>query len=462
MGRIIGIELGASSCRVQVHDERLGVVVPIPSRDGESSIPAVVAWVDGEFVVGARAKRRQVFDPTTVVTGIRDSLHKSKPLRLAGREHAPAEVAAHIFEQAKELSESYLGEDVTGAVFAVPPALGGTAKEAWERAAGLAGLDVAGLVPVPVAAAIAFGLVPADTTREIDVGAAFSSVVVCDLGATTFDVALVEIDGPNSIIMSIAGDHHLGGDDFDRAIVDWLLRLIEEEHGVDLRSPRASADFSTAYHRVRAEAERVKLALDSQSSATVMLPSLFRHQARGTEVHVEHRLGRDEFHLLIAAHLATIRRSLHRVLEGTFIGPSEIDKVLLVGGGTRLPRISTLIEEHFGQAPLSQANPDRTVARGVALRARGLEEAQGAPEPDPVREETDGPSESSPPIALLSADAARTWAQAQKMLSGLPEAGQRAMSAPMEAFLAALRSGNKIAIEQASNELWDQMFSWMM
>ncbi len=391
MSRIIGIDLGTTYSCVSVFDDRQGKFVVIPGRTGAPTTPSVVGVTrDGQVVVGAAAKARMAVEPEGTVAEIKrhmgepardgDGRERTGPdgkpvpytLRFAGREHTPEMVSAYVLREMKEVAELYLGEPVASAVITVPAYFKGGARRATEDAGALAGLKVACLVSEPTAAAIAFGM----TARRDDEDEEDRPrrILVYDLGGGTFDVSVIEISRGDIEVKGVGGDHHLGGVDFDRAIVDWALRRIREEHGVDLAraggvDPDVAASWKEGLARIASEAEKVKVALSAQQSASLTLPFLFMHPEMRKMVSIDYALSRSEFLTMIAPKLKATIATVDRTLADVKLAKEEIDDVLLVGGSTRIPKVQELLERHFGKAPRRDVNPDECVALGAAMQA---------------------------------------------------------------------------------------------
>ena len=391
MSRIIGIDLGTTYSCVSVFDDRQGKFVIVPGRSGAQTTPSVVGVTrDGQVVVGASAKARMAAEPESAIAEIKRHMGEpqrdgtgrellgadGKPVpyavRFAGREHTPEMVSAYILRELKEVAEMYLGEPVASAVITVPAYFKGGARRATEDAGALAGLKVACLVSEPTAAAIAFGM----TARRDDEDEEERPrrILVYDLGGGTFDVSVIEISRGNIEVKGVGGDHQLGGVDFDRAIVDWALRKIQEEQGVDLRKtdglePSVAESWKEGLARIASEAEKVKVALSAQQTASLTLPFLFLHPGHGKMVSVDYALGRSEFLTMIAPKLKATLATVDRTLADVKLGRGDIDDVLLVGGSTRIPKVQELLERHFGKAPRRDINPDECVALGAAMQA---------------------------------------------------------------------------------------------
>ncbi len=391
MGKIIGIDLGTTYSCVSVFDDRQGKFVVIPSRTGTATTPSVVGLTkDGQIIVGAAAKARMAAEPENTVAEIKRHMGEAlkdangrekigpngEPIpfsvKFAGKDHSPEMISAYILREMKEVAEMYLGEPVTTAVVTVPAYFKGGPRRATEDAGGLAGLKVACLVSEPTAAAIAFGMTSKRDDEDDEERP--RRVLVYDLGGGTFDVSVIEILRGNIEVKGVGGDHYLGGVDFDRVIVDWVLRKIQEEHGVDVKNtagvdPAIAESFKEAYNRVASDAEKVKVALSSAQTASITHPFLFMHPQLKKMISVDYTLNRSEFLTMIAPKLKATLSTVDRVLSDVKMTKADIDDVLLVGGSTRIPKVQELLERHFGKAPRRDINPDECVALGAAMQA---------------------------------------------------------------------------------------------
>ena len=391
MGHLIGIDLGTTYSAVSVFNPREGRYVIIPSRRTTPTTPSVVAFSKGEVIVGDNAKSRMILDPDNAVAEIKR--HMGEPKRdaagnemkdgegkpvpfvvdFAGKPHTPQMISAYILQELKAIAEDYLGGPVTGAVITVPAYFKSGPRRATEEAGALAGLDVKCLLNEPTAAAISFGLTGAAAEDEDEDEERARKVLVYDLGGGTFDVSIIEIRSSNVEVLAVEGDHHLGGVDFDKTIVGWLLAKIKGEFGVDLSQQKGlKADKAKEYRRaiaeLDAEAENAKVALSSQKSVDITLPRLFQTDS-GEMANIDETLSRNEFLMLIGTKLKETIATVDRALASAKLDKKDIDDVLLVGGSSKIPKIRDLLEKHFGKPPRGDINPDECVAQGASMRA---------------------------------------------------------------------------------------------
>lgn len=393
MGKVIGIDLGTTYSAAAVFSEQQGRFVIIRSRAGTSTTPSVVSIKDTEILVGDAAKKRLASDPANTVAEIKR--HMGEPFRDAdkkprlgkdgnpvpytvmfgGKEHTPQMISAYILKDIKAQAEERLGEPVTAAVITVPAYFEEGARRATKEAGQLAGLEVKCLLSEPTAAAIAFGMdQKRNTEEEEEDDQRPRRVLVYDLGGGTFDVSIIEILRGNIEVKGVDGDHYLGGIDFDRAIFEWLLRKIQAEYQIDLRSisgvaPPIAQSFQQACHRLQSEAEKIKIALSAEQSTQVAFPFLFMHPTRGEMINIDYKLSRSEFLTLIAPLLKKTLVTVDRALEGAKLTKADIDDVLLVGGSTRIPKIGEMVEKYFGRPARTDVHPDECVAMGAAMQA---------------------------------------------------------------------------------------------
>jgi molecular chaperone DnaK len=390
MGRIIGIDLGTTYSCISVFDERKGTFVVMPGTGGTPTTPSVVGCnKDGSISVGASAKAKAAAEPQNTIAEIKR--HMGEPLKdasgapklgldgkpmpykvtFANKEHTPQMISAYILRDLKAAAEKYLNEPVTGAVITVPAYFEGGPRRATEEAGTMAGLNVQCLLSEPTAAAIAFGM----TTKKGDEEEASTRrVLVYDLGGGTFDVSVIEITAGNIEVKGVGGDHYLGGVDFDRAIVEWVLKKIKAEHDVDLQrtdglSPDIAKSFTQGYARICAEAEKAKIALSTQASTVLTFPFLFMHPQHREMLNIEYEITTNEFLTMIMGKLKGTIATVDKVLADVSLSKNQIDDVLLVGGSTRIPKIREMLEKHFGKPPRTDINPDECVAVGAAMQA---------------------------------------------------------------------------------------------
>ena len=344
MSKIIGIDLGTTNSCVSVYEGGEGKV--IVNADGERTTPSVVAFKDGEINVGGVAKRQSVVNPDTI-SSIKRLMGTNKKVKANGREYTPEEISAMILSDLKKTAEAYLGEEVTRAVITVPAYFNDSQRQATKNAGKIAGLEVERIINEPTAAALAYGLDKQDETQ---------TVLVYDLGGGTFDVSILDLGDGVFEVRSTSGNNKLGGDDFDQRIIDYIVEDIEKEHGIDLSKDKMDMQ------RIKDEAEKAKKTLSSATKATISLPFI----ANG--VSYETSLTRAKFEELIDDLLESTMEPVRKALKDAKLKASDIDKVLLVGGSTRIPKVQELVKKELGKEPSKGVNPDEVVAMGAAIQ----------------------------------------------------------------------------------------------
>ncbi len=372
MGRIIGIDLGTTNSCVAVLEGNEPVV--IANSEGKRTTPSVVAFVDGgERKVGDPAKRQAITNPTNTIYSIkrfmgeRFSKIKSEADRLpykvvqgdndtprvdiAGRLYSPQEISAMILQKMKKTAEDYLGAEVTDAVITVPAYFSDAQRQATKEAGEIAGLKVQRIVNEPTAAALAYGLDKANKDMKI---------AVFDLGGGTFDISILELGDGVFEVKSTNGDTHLGGDDFDHVIIDWLAEEFLSDEGLDLRQD------PMALQRLKEAAEKAKIELSSSSSTEINLPYIM--PVNGMPKHLVKTLTRAKFEQLADKYIQACVPPCQQALKDAGMSASDIDEVILVGGSTRIPAIQELVAKIFGKQPSKGVNPDEVVALGAAIQ----------------------------------------------------------------------------------------------
>ena len=371
MGKIIGIDLGTTNSCVSVLEGKDPVV--IPNSEGRNTTPSVVAFVDGgERKVGDPAKRQAVTNPTRTIYSIKrfmgESCEKVKdeigrvPYKIVcnnnmpkvdidAREYTPQEISAMILQKMKKTAEDYLGQEVTEAVITVPAYFDDSQRQATKEAGEIAGLKVRRIVNEPTAAALAYGLDKSDKEQKI---------AVFDLGGGTFDISILELGDGVFEVKSTNGDTHLGGDDFDHVIIDWLADEFKNDEGVDLRND------PMAMQRLKEAAEKAKIELSSSTSTEINLPYITA-TASGPK-HLVKTLSRAKFELLSERLINAVEAPCYTALKDAGYSASEIDEVILVGGSTRIPAIQQKVKAIFGKEPNKGVNPDEVVAVGAAIQ----------------------------------------------------------------------------------------------
>ncbi|MDD5840076.1 MAG: molecular chaperone DnaK [Bacteroidales bacterium] len=372
MGKIIGIDLGTTNSCVAVLEGNDPVV--IPNSEGRNTTPSVVAFVDGgERKVGDPAKRQAITNPTRTIYSIKrfmgetyDQVQKEiervpyKVVRgdnntpridIDGRQYTPQEISAMILQKMKKTAEDYLGQQVTEAVITVPAYFNDSQRQATKEAGEIAGLTVRRIVNEPTAAALAYGLDKANKDQKI---------AVFDLGGGTFDISILELGDGVFEVKSTNGDTHLGGDDFDHVIIDWLADEFQKDEGVDLRQD------PMAMQRLKEAAEKAKIELSSTTSTEINLPYIM--PVNGVPKHLVKTLTRAKFEQLADRLIQATLGPCEQALKDAGLTAADINEVILVGGSTRIPAVQQVVEKFFGKAPSKGVNPDEVVAVGAAIQ----------------------------------------------------------------------------------------------
>ena len=354
MSRIIGIDLGTTNSCVAVVEN--GQPVIVPNSSGARTTPSVVAFTKkGERLVGDVARRQAATNPDRTISSVKREMGTDWSIRIDGKDYKPQTISAMVLMQLKKDAEEYLGETVTGAVITVPAYFNDVQRQATKDAGRIAGLDVKRIINEPTSAALSYGL---------DHGEA-QKVMVYDLGGGTFDVSVIEIGDDVIEVLATAGDNHLGGDDFDERIVRWLVAECKNQNNVD-----PSGDF-TAMQRIREAAEQAKKELSTVQSSNIVLPYLM--QAKGTPIHLETTLTRARFQELIQDLVERTAAPVQQALNDAGIAASELGRVLLVGGSTRIPAVQEKVRMLTGKEPSRNINPDECVAMGAAVLGNTLQ-----------------------------------------------------------------------------------------
>ena len=372
MGKIIGIDLGTTNSCVAVLEGKDPVV--IPNSEGRNTTPSIVAFVDGgERKIGDPAKRQAITNPTRTIFSIKrfmgetyDRVQKeiarvpykvvkgdnnTPRVEIDGRQYTPQEISAMILQKMKKTAEDYLGQTVTEAVITVPAYFNDSQRQATKEAGEIAGLNVRRIVNEPTAAALAYGL---------DKGNSDKKIAVFDLGGGTFDISILELGDGVFEVKSTNGDTHLGGDDFDHKIIDWLADEFQQEEGVDLRQD------PMALQRLKEAAEKAKIELSSTTSTEINLPYIM--PVNGVPKHLVKTLTRAKFEQLCDNLIQATIAPCRQALKDANLTPADINEVILVGGSTRSPAVQQVVEKFFGKAPSKGVNPDEVVAVGAAIQ----------------------------------------------------------------------------------------------
>lgn len=354
MGKVIGIDLGTTNSCVSVVENDEPVIVP--ARSGSRTTPSIVAFAkNGERLVGEPAKRQAVTNPDRTIRSVKRHMGTDWSTRIDGHEYKPQTISAMILMQMKKEAEEFLGETVSEAVITVPAYFNDIQRQATKDAGKIAGLNVLRIINEPTSAALSYGL---------DHGEA-QKVMVYDLGGGTFDVSIIEIGDGVIEVLATAGDNHLGGDDFDDRVTDWLVRTFRDEQHVDV-----SRDFA-AMQRIREAAEQAKKELSTAEQTQIVLPYLT--QAKGEPVHMDVVLTRAKFNELIHDLVERTAGPVQSALSDAGIGPSSLGRVLLVGGSTRIPAVQDKVRALTGKEPSKNINPDECVAQGAAILGSTLQ-----------------------------------------------------------------------------------------
>ena len=350
MTKAVGIDLGTTNSVIAVLEG--GEPAVVVNAEGGRTTPSVVAFKDGEVLVGEVAKRQAITNPDNTIRSVKRHMGIGWSAKVEGKSYSAQEVSARILMKLKRDAEAYLGTDVTSAVVTVPAYFNDAQRQATKEAGQIAGLEVLRIVNEPTAAALAYGLEKEDTDRTI---------LVFDLGGGTFDVSILEIGEGIFEVKSTSGDTQLGGDDWDEAIIDWLVNEFKNESGVDLSADRM------AVQRLKEAAEKAKIELSSVSETEVNLP--FITATASGPLHLQKRLTRAEFQKMTRHLVKETEGPFRRAIKDAGVSTDGIDHVVLVGGSTRMPAIQDLVKRLTGKDPHRGVNPDEVVAAGAALQA---------------------------------------------------------------------------------------------
>ncbi len=381
MGKIIGIDLGTTNSCVSVFEGNEPVV--IANSEGKRTTPSVVAFVEGgERKVGDPAKRQAITNPKRTIYSIKRFMgetydqvlkevervpysvvrgdNNTPRVDIDGRLYTPQEISAMILQKMKKTAEDYLGQEVTEAVITVPAYFSDSQRQATKEAGQIAGLDVKRIVNEPTAAALAYGL---DKSKKD------MKIAVFDLGGGTFDISILELGGGVFEVLSTNGDTHLGGDDFDHVIIDWLVQEFKNDEGADLTTD------PMAMQRLKEAAEKAKIELSSSSSTEINLPYIM--PVGGVPKHLVKTLTRAKFESLAHGLIQACKTPCEQALKDAGLSTSDIDEVILVGGSSRIPAVQQLVQDFFGKAPSKGVNPDEVVAVGASIQGAILNKEGG-------------------------------------------------------------------------------------
>ncbi|MFR4158418.1 MAG: molecular chaperone DnaK [Bacilli bacterium] len=348
MSKIIGIDLGTTNSCVAVYDGGEAKVITNP--EGMRTTPSVVAFKNGDIIVGQKAKNQMVTNKDTI-SSIKRKMGTSEKVSANGKEYSPEEVSAMILGDLKKTAEAYLGETVTKAVITVPAYFNDAQRQATKNAGKIAGLEVERIINEPTAAALAYGLDKQDKNQ---------TVLVYDLGGGTFDVSILELGDGVFEVKSTSGNNHLGGDDFDERVMDYIVSEFKKETSVDLTKD------SMAMQRVKDAAEKAKKDLSGMTTTEISLP--FISQGTDGPIHLNMSLTRAKFEDLISDLVESTTEPVRKALKDANLSAKDIDKVLLVGGSTRIPCVQELVKKELNKEPSKEVNPDEVVAMGAAIQ----------------------------------------------------------------------------------------------
>ena len=350
MSKIIGIDLGTTNSCVAVLEG--GEAKVIPNAEGNRTTPSVVAFKGDDELVGETAKRQAVTNVKNTISSIKRKMGTNEKVEANGRKYTPEEISAKILSKLKKDAESYLGDKVTKAVITVPAYFNDAQRQATKNAGKIAGLDVERIINEPTAAALAYGLDKQDVLQTI---------LVYDLGGGTFDVSILELGDGVFEVKSTAGNNHLGGDDFDERVADYLVSEFKKEHGIDL-----SKD-AMAMQRVKDAAEKAKKDLSSMSTTQISLPFITQNENK-EPLHMDITLSKAKFEDLNKDLFDSTLEPVRKALKDAGLTAKDINKVILVGGSSRIPYIQELVRKELGQEPNKSVNPDEVVAMGAAIQ----------------------------------------------------------------------------------------------
>ena len=348
MGKIIGIDLGTTNSCVSVLEG--GEPVVIPNSEGARTTPSVVAFKDGERLVGTIAKRQAITNPTRTVASIKRDMGSNRKVHIDGKDYTPQEISAMILQKLKQDAEAYLGEKVTQAVITVPAYFTDSQRQATKDAGRIAGLEVLRIINEPTAASLAYGLDKENNQK----------ILVYDLGGGTFDVSILEIGDGVFEVLATAGNNRLGGDDFDQRIMEYVASDFKRNTGIDLMQDR------TATQRLKEAAEKAKIELSGVTTTNINLPYIAM-DASGAK-NIDMTITRAKFNELISDLIDKTKACVQKAMQDAGLNNSQIDKVILVGGSSRIPCVQEMVRTITGKEPFKGINPDECVAIGAAIQ----------------------------------------------------------------------------------------------
>ena len=348
MGKIIGIDLGTTNSCVAFLEG--GEPVVIPNSEGMRTTPSVVAFKDGERMVGNIAKRQAITNPDRTIASIKRDMGSSRKVHIEGKDYTPQEISAMILQKLKTDAEAYLGETVTQAVITVPAYFTDSQRQATKDAGRIAGLEVLRIINEPTAAALAYGMDKENNQK----------ILVYDLGGGTFDVSILEIGDGVFQVLATAGNNRLGGDDFDQLIMDYIADDFKKNNGIDLRQDKM------ALQRLKEAAEKAKIDLSGVAQTTINLP--FITMDKSGPKHLDITITRAKFNELINDLVEQTRTLMQKCLSDAGLSASQVDKVILVGGSSRIPLVQDVVKKITGKEPFKGINPDECVAIGASIQ----------------------------------------------------------------------------------------------
>ena len=349
MAKIIGIDLGTTNSCVAVLEG--GEPVVIPNAEGARTTPSVVAFKDNERIVGNAAKRQAITNPDRTISSIKREMGSSYKKNIDGKDYTPQEISAMILQKLKQDAEAYLGEKVTQAVITVPAYFSDSQRQATKDAGRIAGLEVLRIINEPTAAALAYGMDKENNQK----------ILVYDLGGGTFDVSILEIGDGVFEVLATHGNNRLGGDDFDQRLMDYIIKQFKNENGIDLSTDRM------ALQRLKEAAEKAKIELSSMAQTNVNLPFITA-DSTGPK-HLDMTITRAKFNELTHDLVDKTKDCMHIAMKDAGLSNAQIDKVILVGGSTRIPAVQEMVKTVTGKEPFKGINPDECVAIGAAIQA---------------------------------------------------------------------------------------------
>jgi molecular chaperone DnaK len=349
MPRAVGIDLGTTNSVLAVLEG--GDPTVIANAEGGRTTPSIVSFKDDEVLVGEVAKRQAITNPDQTVRSVKRHIGTDWTIEIGDKSYTAQEISARILMKLKRDAESYLGDTVTDAVITVPAYFNDAQRQATKEAGAIAGLEVLRIINEPTAASLAYGL-----DKKSD-----ETILVFDLGGGTFDVSVLEIGEGVFEVKATSGDTHLGGDDWDQAVIEWLIKSFKDDHGVDLSQDRMASQ------RLKEAAEKAKIELSSVAETEINLPFITATDAG--PLHMQYRLTRSEFQKLTEDLLDRTKRPFEQAIKDAGIKVEEIDHIVLVGGSTRMPAVQELVKELTGKEPHKGVNPDEVVAAGAAIQA---------------------------------------------------------------------------------------------